>query len=198
MFEHNKYLKIYTNICQNAVLRTRPTGYCESHHILPKSIYPEFEDVKLHPWNSVYLTAREHFIVHRLLTKCATGDAKQSMIYAAWMMATSGKTRVTARTYAVLKEAASQANKNRIQPMQGKHHSEETKEKIRQGNLGKTVSAETRANIGAASKGRIPSDETRAKISVAQIGDKNHMYGKKASQETKRKQSEAKSGKNNV
>ena len=43
--------------------------YYEEHHILPKSIFPEFTDLKIHAWNSVLLTAREHFICHLLLWK---------------------------------------------------------------------------------------------------------------------------------
>ncbi len=39
--------------------------------------------------------------------------------------------------------------------------------------------------------GGIPNDETRRKISEAQIGKKNHRYGKKLSKETKKKMSES-------
>lgn len=63
-------------------------------------------------------------------------------------------------------------------PMYGKHHTEETKEKISQANTG-----------------RIQSEETRKKISDAVSGDKNPFYGKKHSEEAKRKMSEACKGK---
>lgn len=40
--------------------------YFEFHHILPKSIFPKFKNIKK---NLVPLTAREHFICHKLLLK---------------------------------------------------------------------------------------------------------------------------------
>jgi hypothetical protein len=43
--------------------------YYESHHILPKSLYPEYKNLKEHPSNGVLLIAREHFICHILLMK---------------------------------------------------------------------------------------------------------------------------------
>lgn len=64
---NNKYYKWYVSICQAALTRTLPKHiYTEVHHILPKSIYPEYTKT---PENLVILTAREHFICHWLLTK---------------------------------------------------------------------------------------------------------------------------------
>jgi hypothetical protein len=64
---NNKYYTWYSNICQRALLRNLPTSvYTEKHHILPKSLYPEYSKNKD---NLVKLTAREHFICHWLLTK---------------------------------------------------------------------------------------------------------------------------------
>lgn len=40
--------------------------YCELHHIIPKSINNSLKNDKT---NLVYLTAREHYICHRLLEK---------------------------------------------------------------------------------------------------------------------------------
>ena len=51
--------------------------------------------------------------------------------------------------------------------------------------LGKTVPCEVRAKISNSLKGRTITEEHRRKIGDAQIGIKNHMYGKKASSETK-------------
>jgi hypothetical protein len=77
----NKYYTWYSNICQRALLRNLPSNiYTEKHHILPKSLYPEYSKNKE---NLVKLTAREHFICHWLLTKIIN-DPKT--IYAFQMM----------------------------------------------------------------------------------------------------------------
>lgn len=52
---------------ENLGLRKKKNGvYYESHHILPKSIFPLWKNKKS---NKVLLTAREHFFCHQLLTK---------------------------------------------------------------------------------------------------------------------------------
>lgn len=76
MFINNKYTNWYYNIINNAKNRVL-TGYFETHHIIPKSLGGS--DDKL---NLVELTAREHFIVHKLLVKMTTGKSKQKMSYA--------------------------------------------------------------------------------------------------------------------
>lgn len=57
------YKKLYNKIISNRKSKI-PVGYKEKHHILPKSLGGL--DV---PENLVFLTAREHFICHYLLTK---------------------------------------------------------------------------------------------------------------------------------
>lgn len=54
----------YDRLIQRAKNRQRPDCYCEEHHIVPRCVGGE--DV---PENLVYLTAREHFVAHRLLAK---------------------------------------------------------------------------------------------------------------------------------
>ena len=79
-----EYLELITSA--KSVARKRyPTAdsryvYYEQHHILPKSLYPDF---RLHKENLVLLTAREHFIAHKLLTEIFP---IQSMFYAYWRM----------------------------------------------------------------------------------------------------------------
>ncbi len=51
-----------------------------------------------------------------------------------------------------------------------------------------------RTDGGEGSSGRICSEETKVKISTAQIGDKNHSYGKSPSEETRKKLSDAGKG----
>lgn len=77
----SKYYIWYKSICQRAMNRRLPEcTYTEIHHILPKSIFPEY---KTDPNNLVQLTAREHFICHWLLTKFVKHE---KIVYAFQMM----------------------------------------------------------------------------------------------------------------
>ena len=57
------YQRIYNSII-NFRKSNHPTGYRERHHIIPRSIGGTD-----HSSNLVYLTAREHFVCHYLLTR---------------------------------------------------------------------------------------------------------------------------------
>lgn len=52
--------------------------YTESHHILPKSIWKEFSDTKLHQWNSINLTFYQHLIAHSYLSRIFQGRMKSA------------------------------------------------------------------------------------------------------------------------
>ena len=63
------YRKAYMSIISKAIKENRSKDnnvYYELHHILPKSLFPLWKTKKS---NLVLLTAREHFICHKLLTK---------------------------------------------------------------------------------------------------------------------------------
>ena len=78
-FVKNKYTKYYFAIIQSAMSKHRQKTkksdplyeYLEAHHILPQCVFPEYKSLKLHPWNCVLLTAKEHYICHLLLCKMA-------------------------------------------------------------------------------------------------------------------------------
>lgn len=80
----------------------------------------------------------------------------------------------------------------------GKVHSQETKDKIRNSNLGKIVSLETRLKLSKSKKGKpniackgIPrSPEVKAKVAAALKGRVGVTLGRKASEETKKKLSD--------
>jgi predicted DNA-binding protein YlxM (UPF0122 family) len=72
----NKYLVIHNNIITRAQARANTKyeaqkllGYCEGHHIVPKSFKLGGDKDAC---NIVYLTAKEHIIIHRLLCKITT------------------------------------------------------------------------------------------------------------------------------
>lgn len=58
------YQKIYDAICLKAKTRTAPLGYVEKHHVLPRSLGGTDDEN-----NIVVLSAREHFVAHRLLAR---------------------------------------------------------------------------------------------------------------------------------
>lgn len=96
------YTKIYNQIIERAQNR-KVDGYVEKHHIVPKCMGGL--DVKE---NIVKLTAREHFICHRLL--CEIYPENTKLWYALWLMVI-GKNRknslnpyiLSSRTYESLK-----------------------------------------------------------------------------------------------
>jgi len=92
LFLKNKYRTWYFNIINNAKRRKlNYYAYLECHHIIPSS----FKKLKLNEFNFnfknnlVFLTAKEHYICHLLLTKFCTGQNKHKMIYAFNYMKTS-------------------------------------------------------------------------------------------------------------
>ena len=77
------YLEIIRRAKNEQIIGNRPLNiyyrrrdfkdeYFEFHHILPKSLFPKFEKIKK---NLVPLTAKEHFICHKLLFKIYPGQA---------------------------------------------------------------------------------------------------------------------------
>jgi len=77
LVQETNYSRTYLNIILNAQQANRTKlkkshkdyVYYENHHILPKSIFPEYENLHYNKWNGVLLTAREHYICHALIWK---------------------------------------------------------------------------------------------------------------------------------
>lgn len=76
----SKYAQYYIDLCENILLRNyinkkdakEQTGeYIETHHIVPCSIDKAYEKSKN---NLLHCTAREHFILHKLLSKMFIGE----------------------------------------------------------------------------------------------------------------------------
>jgi transposase len=96
----NKYLKWYLNICYHAQQRyeyehdrsynwnkmeaRKQLGYTERHHILPESFNLGGEKDGL---NFVFLTPKEHYIIHLVATMMFEGKFKQKMCLAFSSMA---------------------------------------------------------------------------------------------------------------
>lgn len=107
-FLDNKYTKCYFNIIYKAT-DIKIINETEHHHVLPRSLFPEYTALSEHPWNGVHLTHREHFICHWLLTKMVLNKSKYSMLNALSMMKANKRnlryqSKITARVFAKIKE----------------------------------------------------------------------------------------------
>jgi hypothetical protein len=85
IFITNRYTRIYFSIIETARLRVLPKDqYKETHHIVPRSMGGDNSSNNL-----VNLTAREHFICHKLLVRMTEGESRGKMAFALVLM--SGK-----------------------------------------------------------------------------------------------------------
>jgi hypothetical protein len=206
------YEKIYNQIVTYRQ-ESCPVGYKEKHHILPKCMNGSNSKDNL-----VYLTSREHYVCHKLLTKFVADQFKQKMIYAWHMMMTvdkgNRKLHISSHDYQILKikisaerlgkslsaetkEKMSIKAQGKNNPFYGKRHTKETKDKISTFQLNKEVSLETRKKMSQSRLGCRYSDETIKKMCKAQSGKNHPLYGKNHSLETKLKMSLAHTGENN-
>lgn len=172
------YSKIYQQLIERGKNRILE-GYCERHHILPKCL-----GGNNHSENLVKLTAREHFIAHRLLTKIYPESS--GLKCAAWMMCNGNKKKriygFTSRVYEFVKIERSKALSLKLKGkptnrspsaetraklsarQKGKKRPPEATRGIRNSRLGKPMSEEAKAKLSAANKGKKLSAETKAKV----------------------------------
>ena len=130
-------------------------SYFEFHHILPRSLFPNWIKRKS---NIVPLTAREHFFCHQLLTKIY--PCKET-VFAAWMLATSkchDHVKISSKEYEKLrKQQQSFRSENSLQI-----HKNMSVEKKKERSL----------KISRARKGIVFTEETRKNMSAAHMGQK--------------------------
>lgn len=90
------YLARYLKFVLSRDKRVKRFGL-ESHHILIKSIFPQYDSASKHPTNRSMLTPREHLIAHRILFKAAKFDKR---IAAAWVaLANTNQSKMTSREF---------------------------------------------------------------------------------------------------
>jgi len=153
--------KIYNQIIERASNRNL-TGYSEKHHIIPKCMGGPDS-----PENLIELTAREHFICHRLLCEIYPNNTqlKQALFFM------SGNKKYpeikSGKMYEILKKShsdtLSKIHKN-------KTVSQQTREKISQGNKGKPKPEYFKEVASKSRKGSTISEEHKNKIREAMIG----------------------------
>jgi hypothetical protein len=70
--KHNiHYLNRYINFLRACKQRNTYSELSlkERHHICPKSLFPEYKNLKIYKWNEIILSPKQHFIAHLILTK---------------------------------------------------------------------------------------------------------------------------------
>jgi hypothetical protein len=141
LFFDNKYTKMYFQIIQKAKDRLIYDGYYEKHHIIPKSLNGNNDND-----NIIKLTAKEHFIVHWLLTKmCISESHTRKMKYAMRSMSwnKTGNRIISAWQYELARKKVSESAK------------------------GRNVTDLTRKKLSIAGKKRFQNEENRKKMSIS-------------------------------
>ena len=139
--------------------------YYENHHIIPKCLNGSNEE-----YNKVLLTAREHYVCHKLLTYIYPNI--RGLVLALQRFRYSKKLKLynlTSRDYAFIKKLISsipmeEKTKQKIR----KPRTEKTKQKMRKSH--KSFSLEARKNMSNAHKGIKHSQETIRKQSESRKG----------------------------
>lgn len=125
-----EYIRLYVELIDVAIHQNRRRYkkdsdkyvYYEEHHILPRSLYPDF---RLDKNNKVLLSAGEHFKAHKLLTAIFPG---QQMAHAFWKMCccNGNKCIVTEADYELARKVV-----NEFPPFKGHSFTDTTKEILR-------------------------------------------------------------------
>ena len=171
------YQRIHDAIIDRARNR-KLQGYREQHHVIPRCLGGTDDKSNL-----VELTAREHFIVHKLL--CEIYPNEHKLVYAYWMMSRNVSNSKYKRDYSVSNRDYEQAKKlfSEVSSIRqkGQKLSEEHKQKLRiAAKTRKTRapikhSTETKQKLSSLWKGTTRSLEDRKKISDGQRGKKHKI-----------------------
>lgn len=159
------YIRKYNEIIVNAKFRNKPDCYCEKHHIIPRCLNGNnsYE-------NLVVLTAKEHFIVHHLLTKIFPKNHK---LFFAFNAMCGWKSQKTKSRY-IPKLSAKEYEQLRIKRVEtiskclkGKPKSEEHKKHLSEALKGQTreLTEEQSAKLSKSLKKVIHTKEWNKKVS---------------------------------
>lgn len=191
----NKYQKWYDSLINKAVSRgwNKKTSECyvEKHHIIPRSLGGNNNKDNL-----VYLTAREHFISHLLLSKMYDGESKSKMQLALYMFtknpSSNSNRKMTSYSYEYARKCLANATKvihtGLAKPKSAEHRLKlslalkgKPRPDISIALKGRKVPKETIAKMLESRKGYKFSDETKEKIRQAAIAQwaRYHANGNK-------------------
>lgn len=171
------YEKIYEAIIQKARSENRIKlkknqnnyVYYERHHILPRCLHGTNDKENL-----VLLTAREHYVCHKLLTHIYKGNRKLICALHKMTYGNTNKCIKTSRDYEYV-----------VQLMRNTPLSKETKEKISANSAWKnSITYESMKNARIKNSYKYKTIEFRKKISILTAGKNNGMFGKHHSKES--------------
>lgn len=196
MFKNNKYTKYYNNIIKTAKNRILEEHiYFEKHHIIPKSLGGSNKKE-----NIVKLTAKEHFICHRLLVKMTDGKNKIKMSYALRCMMNQenqhqSRYKINGKYYEKIimetRKILSENSKGENNSFFGKKHSDETKNKLSklrterselgliEGMMNKNHNEETKQKLRKSAIEQFSNESNREiqrKKALEQFKDSNQRY----------------------
>jgi hypothetical protein len=165
------YPKIYNEIIENAKFENHlkyKGVYYENHHIVPKCLGGSNEKDNL-----VLLTAKEHFICHKLLVKIYPNNKGLSFAYYAMVHFPSKYRKevlkISSRDYILAKELFAKVQSSRTVWNKGRKGlykcSKETREKLSILSSGKNNGMHNKTHT----------DKAKAKISIANSGENNGM-----------------------
>ena len=164
--------------------------YYENHHIIPKCIMlirKPWLNIKSRskfnlinkPWNMVLLTAREHFLCHRLLLKIKGNKIyHQTLCYAflAFSRNRGNNRKLTMYQYNIIRKEISKLNSI---VKTGFKHSKKSKLKMSISRKGVPKSEEHKKKIGISNKGKSLTHEQRLKIGASRDYTKSRKIKRK-------------------
>lgn len=116
--KNEHYLRRYINFINSCQTYNQKgfNVYIEKHHICPKSkdMFPEYKNLKLHPWNECKLTYRQHIIAHLILYKCFNTQSQLlSLLYTLGQFHTKklNLKSINTKTIEIIKKDLSQKRK---------------------------------------------------------------------------------------
>ncbi len=171
VFCRNDARERYYSLIASARSKCRRRGtfrYYEEHHIIPRSLGGSNCAT-----NKVLLTAKEHFVCHKLLVLMTKGENRRKMSYALWTMSngranshqTARKPRAYSKAKRLMRDALSEDRKGRsYEERYGKKRAAEIRRKISYKHIGRVFSEETRKLLSEAKTGVKFSEEARANM----------------------------------
>ena len=156
--------KIYDQIISRSRNREMP-AVVEKHHVVPRCLGGTNAKE-----NIAYLSPREHFICHLLLTKMYDGEARKKMLYAFLMMSRGCRRKNQHERYTPSSKLFHSLKQDAYQALRGRIISDVTRKIISE-----------KAKLRPSSfKGKTHSAESREKQSAAKRGKEQHPNSRKA------------------